>query len=143
MYGFLADALVCFHLCYCGFVVLGQVAIVLAATFRWNWGRNPWFRWAHLLAIVIVVFEVSMNWKCPLTTWEEQLRTAAGQELNRAESFLGRLAHDTLFFDAPQIFFNTLHVAMGVVIAQGFLMFPPRWFQINRVPTPVVQIDPP
>lgn len=132
MYGFLADALVCFHALYCGYVVLGQTAIILAAAFKWQWGRNPWFRWTHLLAIAVVVLEVGMGWKCPLTTWEEQLRLAGGQTVTSGDSFLGRLAHDTLFFDAPPIFFNTLHLAMGVVVAQGFLMFPPRWFRPRR-----------
>jgi Protein of Unknown function (DUF2784) len=132
MYGLLADALVCFHLLYCGYVVLGQVAIVVAAPFKWHWARNPWFRYTHLLAIAVVVFEVGMGWRCPLTTWEEQLRALAGQDINSGDSFLGRLAHSTLFFDAPPIFFNTLHVATGVVVAQGFLMYPPRWFWQRR-----------
>ncbi len=132
MYSFLADTLVVIHLGYCAFVVLGQVAIILAAAFRWSWGRNPWFRWLHLLAIGIVVLEVGMNWRCPLTVWEEDLRRAAGMQVNEADSFIGRIAHDTLFFDQPPIFFNTLHVAMGVVVAQGLLMYPPRWFRFGR-----------
>jgi hypothetical protein len=56
----------------------------------------------------------------------------AGQDIHQSESFLGRLAHNTLFFDAPPIFFNTLHVAMGVVVLQGLIMFPPRWFRPLR-----------
>jgi hypothetical protein len=134
MYGILADALVCLHALYCGYVVFGQLAIILAAACKWQWGRNPWFRWTHLLAIAVVVVEVGMGWKCPLTTWEEQLRLAAGQDITSGNSFLGRLAHDILFFNAPPIFFNTLHVAMGVVVAQGFLMYPPRWFRQQQVP---------
>jgi hypothetical protein len=132
MYGYLADALVFVHLLYCGYVVLGQVAIVIAAPFKWEWARNPWFRYSHLLAIAVVVLEVGMNWRCPLTVWEEQLRVLAGQDVNECHSFIGRIAHNTLFFDAPPIFFNTLHVAMGVVVAQGVLMFPPRWFRFRR-----------
>lgn len=132
MYGYLADALVCFHLLYCAYVVLGQVAIIIAAPFKWQWARNPWFRYTHLLAIAVVVLEVGMGWRCPLTIWEEQLRVMAGQDINSGASFLGRMAHGTLFFDAPEIFFNTLHVAMGVVVAQGILMYPPRWFRPLR-----------
>jgi len=133
MYGFLADALVVFHLLYCAYVVVGQVVVVVAAPFRWEWARNPWFRYSHLLAIAIVVVEEGVGWRCPLTVWEEQLRTAGGQSIVEGESFLGRIAHGALFFDLPQVFFTTIHVAMGVVVAQGVLMFPPRWFWGSKV----------
>lgn len=132
MYGFLADAMVFFHLLYCAYVVVGQVVVVVAAPFRWEWARNPWFRYSHLLAIAIVVVEEAMGWRCPLTVWEEQLRALAGQATQQSESFVGRLAHNTLFFDLPQVFFTTVHVAMGVVVAQGVLMFPPRWFRFGK-----------
>lgn len=128
MYGFLADAMVFFHLLYCAYVAVGQVVVVVAAPFRWEWARNPWFRYSHLLAIAIVVVEEAMGWRCPLTVWEEQLRALDGHPINQGETFIGRLAHDTLFFDLPAVWFTTVHVAMGVVVAQGVLMFPPRWF---------------
>jgi hypothetical protein len=129
VHGILADAMVCFHVLYCGYVVIGQLLIVVAAPFRWQWARNPWFRYSHLLAIGYVVLEEVMGWRCPLTVWEEQLRELAGQEVHQAESFIGRIAHNTLFFAQPQIFFTTVHVAMGVVVLQGAIMFPPRWFR--------------
>ena len=133
MYGFLADAMVCFHLLYCGYVVLGQLAVVVAAPFRWEWARNPWFRYSHLLAIAVVVVEEAMGWRCPLTVWEEQLRALAGQEVTQADSFLGRIARDMLFYpDVPQVVFTVLHVAMGVVVLQGAIMYPPRWFRFGE-----------
>ncbi len=132
MYGFFADAMVCLHVLYCGFVVLGQAMILFAAPFKWQWARNPWFRYSHLLAIGIVVLEEAMGWRCPLTVWEEQLRVLDGQTAAVSESFLGRMARDILFQDLPQIFYTTVHVAMGVVVAQGVLMFPPRWFRFGK-----------
>jgi hypothetical protein len=66
--------------------------------------------------------------RCPLTVWEEQLREKAGQDINSGQTFVGRLFHDLLFWpDMPEIFFNTLHVAMFVLVVQGFIMFPPRF----------------
>lgn len=139
MYGFLADAMVVFHLLYCAYVVVGQVVVVVAAPFRWEWARNPWFRYSHLLTIAIVVVEEAMGWRCPLTVWEEQLRTLAGQSIAEGESFLGRIAHDALFYrDVPAMVFTVLHVAMGVVVAQGVLMFPPRWFWAGKKKTELV-----
>ena len=71
MYGFLADVVVFLHVAYVAYVLLGQVAIIVAAPFRWQWARNPWFRFAHLLAIGIVAYEAINNLRCPLTVWGE------------------------------------------------------------------------
>jgi len=131
MYGYLADAMVALHVGYCAFVVFGQLLIVLGAMFQWQWVRNPWFRGAHLLAIGIVVLEEAMGWRCPLTVWEEQLRTLAGQGLNSSDTFIGRLMRTILFGDwHPQVY-TTIHVAFGAIVLQGFLMFPPRWFRLT------------
>ena len=127
MYGYLADLLVFVHVLYVGYVVVGQLAVIVAAPFRWEWGRNPWFRFSHLAAIGGVAYEAVNKIRCPLTVWEEQLREKAGQDINSGQTFVGRLFHDLLFWpDMPEIFFSTLHVAMFVLVVQGFVMFPPR-----------------
>ena len=129
-YGYLADFVVFIHVLYVGFVVLGQAAITIAAPFRWQWAKNPWFRFSHLLAIAIVAWEALNDIRCPITVWEEKLRVLAGQNIDAGQSFIGRIFHDLLYFpDLPEIFFNTLHVAMFVVVVQGLLMYPPRWFR--------------
>lgn len=127
LYGYLADLLVFVHVLYVGYVVVGQFAIIVAAPFKWSWARNPWFRFSHLLAIAIVAYEALNDIRCPLTVWEEQLRVLGGQAMNAGHSFMGRLFHDLLFLDGyPEIFFNTLHVAMFVLVVQGIVMYPPR-----------------
>lgn len=127
MYGYLADALVFVHVLYVGYVVVGQLAVIVAAPFRWEWARNPWFRFTHLAAIAVVAYEALNGIRCPLTVWEERLRELAGQSVHAGQSFVGRLFHDLLFWDGmPEIFFNTLHVAMFVLVVQGVVMFPPR-----------------
>jgi len=143
MYGLLADAVVCAHVAYVAFVLVGQVAIVLAAAFRWEWGRNRWFRLAHLLAIAIVAFEAIMGWQCPLTIWEHQLRELGGQSVEAGSTFVGQLMHDLLFIDQyftdgkpPEAFFTTLYLAMLVVVLQGLVMYPPRLFRKRPEPVP-------
>ena len=133
MYGLLADAVVCAHVGYVAFVLLGQVAIILAAAFRWEWGRNRWFRLSHLLAIAIVAVEAVMGWQCPLTTWEHQLRELGGQSFEASSTFMGRLMHNLLFIDQyftdgkpPEAFFTTLYLAMLIIVLQGLVMCPPR-----------------
>lgn len=132
-YGFLADVVVTIHLAYVAYVIIGQILIVIAAPFRWQWARNPWFRLTHLLAIAIVAYQAIMGIRCPLTVWEEQLRELAGQPFNSGQTFLGRLFHDLLFYeDLSDIFFNTLYISMFVVVLQGIIMYPPRMFRIRR-----------
>lgn len=135
-YGYLADFVVLVHVAIVGYVVLGQLAIIVASAFRWEWGRNRWFRLSHLLVIGIVAYEALYNIRCPLTVWEEQLRAMGGQVMVTGQSFMGRLAHDILFgLDLPELFFNTIHVAMFVVVLQGLIMYPPRlWRRKSTVP---------
>jgi Protein of Unknown function (DUF2784) len=73
-YALQADLVLILHLVYVGFVLLGQIAILIGACLRWLWVRNPWFRWLHLLAMGIVVFEVLVGITCPLSIWERDLR---------------------------------------------------------------------
>ncbi len=133
MYGVLADGMVFAHVLYVGYVVGGQLAVVLASAMRWAWGRNRWFRLTHLAAIGVVVVEAVMGWRCPLTVWEQQLRELAGQPVDAGETFLGRLLHHVLFIDKyftdgrpPEGFFTTLYLAVFVIVLQGLAMYPPR-----------------
>jgi hypothetical protein len=135
MYGLLADLVVLAHVLYVAYVILGQVAIIVAAAARWEWGRNRWFRLTHLLAIAYVVYEQFMGLQCPLSKWEYQLRELAGQPFDGSATFLGRLLHNLLFIDQyfeggkpPEAFFTVLYVAMLVIVVQGLLMYPPRLF---------------
>ncbi len=132
-YGIAADVVVGIHVAYCAYVVLGQLAIVVAAPFKRQWARNPWFRFSHLTAIAIVGYEELRGIRCPLTVWEEQLRALGGQAVNGSETFVGRIFHDILFLDnLPEVFFTTVHIAILVLIVQAFIMYPPRMFRLGR-----------
>jgi len=52
---------------YISYVVLGQLAILVGIVRRWQWIRNPWFRWTHLLMILVVAWEAVQGITCPLT----------------------------------------------------------------------------
>jgi hypothetical protein len=132
-YGILADVVVVLHVGYVAYVVLGQLLIILAAPMKWQWARNPWFRFSHLTAIGIVAYEAIRGLRCPLTVWEEQLRGLCGQAFNGSETFMGRILHDIMFIEnQPEIFFTTMYVAVLVLVVQGLVMFPPRWFQAGK-----------
>ncbi len=132
-YGLAADALVVVHLAYVGYVVLGQLAIIVAAPFRWQWARNPWFRLTHFGAIAYVAYEEFAGIRCPLTVWEEQLRLLGGQSVDIGQTFMGRLVHDILFFpNTPHVVFAVAHVAFAVLVFQGLIMYPPRGFRFGK-----------
>jgi hypothetical protein len=79
IYAMLADALIVLHVAYIAVVVFGQLGIVIGWPLGWSWIRNPWFRGIHLSMIAIVAFEAAVQYECPLTTWEHELRVLAGQ----------------------------------------------------------------
>jgi len=125
-YGYLADAVVAFHLGYVSYVVLGQLIIWIGLLFKWSWVRNPWFRWTHMLAIGIVALEAVFNFTCPLTTWESALRRMAGQTVEES-TFVGRLFDTVLFWNLPPWAFTTMYISFAVVTIATFVLAPPRW----------------
>ncbi len=79
LYSIAADVVMLSHLGYVTFVVLGFLLILIGIARGWTWVRNPWFRYAHLFAILIVVAEAWAGMTCPLTDWEKGLRQLAGE----------------------------------------------------------------
>jgi hypothetical protein len=131
LYGICADLLTAFHAAYVGFVVLGELAILLGAVFRARWVRNPWFRGVHLLCIAIVAAEAFLQVPCPLTVWEYTLRDWAGQATTR-ETFVGRLVH-LIFLDdmfEPWVY-DYLHIGFGALVLATFVLIPPRWRKVR------------
>jgi hypothetical protein len=97
-YGLLADGVVVIHFLYVAYVVVGQLAILAGVILKWNWIRNPWFRWSHLLMICFVAGESIVNFECPLTTWENDLRRQVWSVKNippRVTTWAGLLASPT------------------------------------------------
>jgi len=124
-YRLAADVMVVAHFAFVAFVVFALVTILIGVALRWAWVRNFWFRVVHFAAIGLVVFQAVRGIECPLTTWERELRVAAG-ETAREGAFIARWAHDLLFVDADQWVFTTCYCAFGVVVLLTLLLAPPR-----------------
>ena len=125
-YSFLADALVIIHLAFVAFVVLGQLAILVGIIFKKTWARSFAFRIIHLICIGIVATEGMLDVECPLTVWERNLRTEAGQDVSEAP-FIPQLANRILFYpDIPHVYFERMHIAFGFMVLLTFLIWPPR-----------------
>jgi Protein of Unknown function (DUF2784) len=80
LYKSLATAVVALHLGYVGFVVVGQVLILLGLVLRWQWTRNLRFRVIHLVMTEVVALEGFFGIRCPMTDWQELLETSARVE---------------------------------------------------------------
>jgi hypothetical protein len=107
------------------FVVGGELAVLIGICCKWDWVRNFWFRSAHLLAIGYVAFEAAAGYGCPLTIWENQLRELAGQAVSEA-SFIGRLFHNLIFIQVPEVYLSYLHISFGLLVLVTFCLAPPR-----------------
>src|SRR5262245_21184291 len=121
----LADLIVVFHATYVSFVVFGLAAILVGIVFRWGWFRNFWFRSIQLTAIGVVVAEALVGMTCPLTDWENQLRTAAGQASYPGD-FVGYWAHRLIFYRAEPWVFTVGYVLFGLAVLAAFVLAPPR-----------------
>src|SRR5215472_4836089 len=95
-YQILADVVVAVHLAFMAYVIFGELLTVVGIPLGWQWIRNFWFRASHLACILVVAFEAIFGIDCPLTTWQDSLLVAAGQEAKH-RSFVGQIL-DTVMF---------------------------------------------
>ena len=120
----LADGLLILHFAFVGFVVGGQVLVLIGWWRRWRWVRGMAFRLAHLCAIAFVVLQDALGFACPLTIWEYQLRSFGGH----APEDLGCIAYwlQRLFlFDAERWMFTVAYSLFGLLVLASWWGCPP------------------
>ena len=125
LYSIAANFVMCLHFGYVTFVVLGFALILLGIARGWTWVRNPWFRYSHLTAILIVVAEAWIGMKCPLTGWEKDLRQLAGETVYEG-GFITNLVHSIMFQSWPEWVFTLLYSVFGASVLLTFVLAPPR-----------------
>lgn len=125
-YRLAADFIVVFHLAYVLFIVIGLLLILVGKLRGWEWVHRFWFRAIHLTMILIVVVESWLGIVCPLTTWEKQLRTLAGQTTYEGD-FIANWVHDLLFFDLSPATFTLIYSAFGGLVLLSLFWVRPRW----------------
>jgi hypothetical protein len=116
-----ADALVVLHFAIVAFIVGGLILVWIGAAAGWRWIRNPWFRYAHVGAIVFVAGEAVLGYACPLTIWEDMLRGGV-----RPESFIGRWVYRLLYYRAPQWVFTAAYATWAAATVVTLIFLPPR-----------------
>jgi hypothetical protein len=126
-YAILADTVAFVHLLYVGFVVVGEVLIVIGWFRRWQWIRNPWFRLLHVAAIGYVAVEEMLRVPCPMWQWESRLREMAGQPVQEG-TFVGQLVETFIVHAWPAWVFAALHIGFAVLVLVTLIFVPP-WFR--------------
>ncbi len=136
IYALLADILTLLHVIFVASVAFGQLAILIAAALRARWIRNPWIRGIHLTMAVIVAFEAVIDYECPLTTLEYELRVDGGQvpanfrqiaELEvRDLSFIGRILHALVPSAEWTATLHYVFMGFGALVIGSILIIPPR-----------------
>ena len=117
----LADAVLVIHFAFVAFVVGGLIAILAGKLAGWSWIKHPAFRNAHLVAIGVVVLQAWLGQRCPLTSWETDLRVRAGQAVYE-ETFVQHWLHRVLFFDAPMWVFVVIYTLFGALVLALWLL---------------------
>lgn len=120
-----ADAILLAHTLFVGFVVLGLIFVLVGKHRSWSWVRNPWFRYAHLAAIGIVVLQSWLGVICPLTTWEMALREKAGEAVYSG-AFVAHWLESVLYYRAPEWIFVVCYTVFGLLTAATWFWVPPR-----------------
>jgi len=127
LYRVLADLILLLHSSFVVFVIVGLVCVLIGGARRWRWVRNPWFRWAHLLAIVIVVAQAWLDVLCPLTTLEMALRERAG-DVAYPGSFIAHWLEVLLYYQAPAWVFTACYTMFGLLVVASWYVVRPRSF---------------
>jgi len=123
-----ADLILFVHLSYVGFVVLGLVLILLGWWRGWSWVRNPWFRLAHVVAILIVAVSAWFHLDCPLTVLENDLR-ARGGVVGYEGSFMSHWMREILFYQASPMTFTIAYTVFGLLVIGSWVAVRPRSFR--------------
>lgn len=125
MYQALPDAVLLVHLAVVLFVVGGLAAVLVGNALGWRRINSRAFRYAHLLAIGIVVVQAWLGATCPLTTLESWLRLRSGQS-GYESGFVQHWVHQILFYEAPTWVFTALYTGFGALVGFAWWRFPPR-----------------
>lgn len=125
LYLLAADLALLLHVSFVAFVVLGLLLIFIGYALGWSWIRNPWFRWAHLAAISVVVLQSWFGVICPLTTLEMALRARAGATTYPG-AFIAHWLETILYFDAPEWIFAVCYTAFGLLVVGSWFWIRPR-----------------
>lgn len=119
--GRLANLILALHVAYVLFVVGGLALVWLGIGCGWRWVRNFWFRLLHLAAIGLVAAEALLGFACPLTVFEDWLRSTD----DAASGFVERWVHQILYWDFPSWVFTLVYLTFTFLAVLTWRRWPP------------------
>jgi hypothetical protein len=124
-YPIVADAILIVHVLIVLFNVVSLPLIWLGGFLRWRFVRNFYFRVIHLAMIAYIAAQALLGEICPLTDWENDLRTKGGTDPRYATSFIGHWLQRLLFYEADERVFTVAYVIFfALVLATLFFVKP-------------------
>ena len=124
-----ADHVLIAHFLYVLFVVGSLPVIWIGARLGLTFVANPWFRYLHLAAILLVVAESLLGIVCPLTVWENNLR-----QMGADVSFIQHWLHRIIFYQVSESVLTAVYIAFAVLVAMTFKWVPPRRKNSDQLP---------
>ena len=135
-----ADLVSIVHFGFIVYVVFGQLLILVGRLAGWGWVRNPWFRVSHLSCILVVAYEAFAGIECPLTTWERDLRAAAGQAGTiSSRGFISDWIDTFMACDGHQETLTWCYYGFAALVLATLVLVPPRF---RRTPPPAMVAPP-
>ena len=116
----LADIILVTHFSFIIFIVGGFVLIWIGKLCSWQWIKNFWFRAIHVSAMALVILQTLVGLACPLTVWENQLRSANAY----SGGFIEHWLHKIMFYDFSRTVFIVAYIVFLLLILLTYLFVP-------------------
>ena len=123
-----ADVILFLHMLIVVFNVLGLIFIFVGYALKWSWVRNPWFRFAHVVAISVVVIQSWIGVACPFTSLEMALRSTAGETVYSG-TFISHWLESLLYYEASPLVFVIIYTVFGLLVVVSWFVVRPRRFK--------------
>jgi hypothetical protein len=126
VYLILADAILVLHALIVLFNV-GALPVIWVGYFRgWKFVGAFSFRMAHLLLIGFVAAESILGAICPLTAWEDALRSMAGADPRYQGGYIAHWLHRLIFYDLDERVFAIAYGLFFALVLFTLLWVKPR-----------------
>ncbi len=130
-YRLLADFLVAIHFLWILFMLAGVGLILTGMLFSKRILNWFWFRTLHLAGIVYVGALSLQGKLCPLTVWENQLRTKTDPASTYSGSFIIHYIEKLVYPEVNPALLQAATVSLGVLTILAYILKPP--FRLKEI----------
>jgi membrane protease YdiL (CAAX protease family) len=139
----LADLSALLHGALVVYIVGGLALVLVGLRRRWEFVRDFWFRFTHLmLCAVVETFELAGQ-PCPLTTLEQWLRERGASEAAYQGSFIAHYVHEAIHVEVPPRVLATPTALLALSALALFVWGGPRRLVEGAAQAPAPPAPPP